>query len=192
MRSARGIRPLATRAGVFVAGLVLGGALSSWASTPTQLNIREGDTLASFFPNDVMALTYATPSGTTTVQRSTPGARFDVLSTFPNDRPAQRCTSSADLEGHLENLTTLTAHRGISLEQREREFPVQLGVIALQDTVIGEPPDPILVFANKDRTAIAVIVEGSAAEVTLKGEDLQWLEQTCAEAPDFHPLGLRR
>ncbi|MCS0616770.1 hypothetical protein NX783_28935 [Massilia kyonggiensis] len=40
-------------------------------STSADVAIREGDTLASYLPDAVMSLAYATPAGMTTVQRST-------------------------------------------------------------------------------------------------------------------------
>jgi hypothetical protein len=174
------IRPLIYGTALFVAGLVLGTTLASWASAPSRANIREGATLVSFLPEAVMSLTYATPNGMTTAQRSVPGAPFQVLSTSANGRPAQRCTASADMEGRLDNLATLTARRSLSLEQRGNEFPVQLGVIEVRDSVIGEPAGPVLVFTNKNRTAIAVIVDGNAAEVTLQPGALGWLEAICS------------
>lgn len=192
MRSVRHIRTLVIGAALFIAGLAAGAALTGWASALTQVELRNGDTLASFLPDGVLSLTYATPGGIATIQRSVPGRAFQVLSTFADGRPAQRCTLSAALEGRLENLTTLTARRSISLHQRERDFPVQLGVLEVVDTVIGEPPGPMLVFINRDRTAIAVVVEGSAAEVTLKDEDLQWLKNACANALAPNHAVLRR
>jgi hypothetical protein len=84
------------------------------------------------------------------------------------------------MAGHLGNLTALTVRRSLSLAQREREFPGQLGVIEVRDAVIGEPSGPVLVFTNKDRTAIAVILDGRAAEVTLQAGELAWLKTPCS------------
>jgi hypothetical protein len=127
-----------------------------------------------------MSLSYATPGGMITAQRSAPGAHFHVLSTFTDGRPARRCSASADMAGQLDNLTTLTARRSLSLQQRENEFPMQLGVIEVRDAVIGEPSGPMLVFTNKNRTAVAVIIDGRVAEVTLPATKLDWLETVCA------------
>jgi hypothetical protein len=167
-------------AGLFTAGLAVGTALASWASAPAHVAIREGDTLASYLPDAVMSLTYTTPDGMTTVQRSAAGAPFEVLSTFADSRPAQRCRASADMNGHLRDLTELTARRGVSLEQREREFPVQLGVLDVRDTAISEPFGPVLAFTNKSRTAVAIVVDGRAAEVTLRTAELDWLTTACS------------
>jgi hypothetical protein len=149
-----------------------------------RLDVREGATLASFLPDDVMSLSYATQSGITTAQRSVPGAPFQVLSTFADGRPAQRCSASADMGGRLGALAALTARRGLSLAQREGEFPVQLGIIDVRDSVIGEPSGPVLVFTNKTRTAVAVILDGHAAEVTLQTAELGWLETACSVLAD--------
>ncbi|GAA5013440.1 hypothetical protein GCM10025794_01770 [Massilia kyonggiensis] len=64
-------RPLIIGAGLFAVGLVVGAALASRMSTSADVAIREGDTLASYLPDAVMSLAYATPAGMTTVQRST-------------------------------------------------------------------------------------------------------------------------
>jgi hypothetical protein len=127
-----------------------------------------------------MSLTYATPEGMTTALRSASSAPFQVLSTFVDGRPVQRCSTSADMAGRLDTLATLTARRSLSPEQRESEFPVLLGVIDIRDFVIGEPPSPMLVFANKDKTEIAVVIDGHAAEVTLKTETLEWVKTICS------------
>lgn len=172
--------PLIFGAGLFVAGLAVGTALASWASAPAHSDIRAGATLASYAPDAVMSLTYTTSGGITTAQRSAPGVPFEVLSTFADGKPAQRCSASANMNGHLNGLTTLTARRGLSLEQREREFPVQLGVIEIRDVVVGEPSGPVLVFTKKNRTAVAVVLDGDAAEVTLQAAELEWLKTACS------------
>lgn len=158
----------------------MGAALASWASAPAHVAIREGDTLASYLPDAVMSLTYATSNGITTAQRSMPGAPFEMLATFADGRPVQRCSVSADIDGHLGGLTTLTALRGLSRQQRENEFPVQLGIVDVRDAVVGEPPIPALVFTNKERTAVAIILDGVAAEVTLRTAELDGLRTACA------------
>lgn len=180
MRSRPTTRSLINGAGLFVSGLVAGAAIASWASSPSRVAIREGTTLVSFLPETVMSLAYATPEGITTAQRSVPGAPFEVLSTFADGRPAQRCSASTNMEGHLDKLARLTARRSLSLEQREGEFPVQLGVFDVRDSVIGEPAGPVLVFTNKSRTAVAVILDGRAAEVTLQPAELEGLKMACA------------
>jgi hypothetical protein len=180
MRSLLHIRPLIYGAALFVAGLTVGTSLASWASAPSHIEVQEGTTLVNFLPEAVVSLTYATPRGMTTAQRSTPGTPFHVLSTFADGRAVQRCTAPMDMEEQLETLTTLTARRSLSPEQRGSEFPIQLGVIEVRDSVIGEPAGPVLVFTNKNRTAIAVIVDGNAAEVTLQPAALQRLETICS------------
>jgi hypothetical protein len=180
MRARPATRPLIFGVALLFSGLVAGAAIASWASAPSRADIREGATLVSYLPEAIMSLTYATPGGMFTAQRSVPGAPFQVLSTFADGRPAQRCSASADMEGRLDKLATLTARRRLSLEQRGSEFPVQLGVIDVRDSVIGEPAAPVLVFTNKNRTAIAVIVDGNAAEVTLQPAALGWLEAICS------------
>jgi hypothetical protein len=173
-------RPLVVGAGLFVSGLAVGAAIVAWASSPSRAEIREGGTLMSVLPETVMSLAYASPGATTTAQRSVPDTPFQILSTFADGRAAQRCSALADLEGRLDKLATLTARRGLSLEQRASEFPVQLGIIEVRDAVIGEPASPVLVFTNKNRTALAVVLDGRAAEVTLQAAELQWLETACS------------
>ena len=84
-------RSLIFGAGLFAAGLAVGAALASWASATARVTVQEGATLASYLPDAVVSLAYATPDGMTTAQRSAPGAPFEVLATFADGRPAQRC-----------------------------------------------------------------------------------------------------
>jgi hypothetical protein len=85
------------------------------------------------------------------------------------------------MDGHLGGLTTLTARRGLSRQQRENEFPVQLGIVDVRDAVAGEPPVPARVFTNKERTAVAIILDGVASEVTLQTAELDGLRTACAK-----------
>lgn len=180
MRSPIRIRPLIYGASLFLAGLAVGTAIASWASAPTHIVVHEGATLVSVLPEAVLALSYASPTGMTTAQRATAGTPFHVLSTFADGRPVERCITPADMEGQLNKLTTLIARRELSLQQREAEFPVQLGVIEVRDAMIAEPSGPVLVYTNKNRTAVAVILDGRAAEVTLQPAELRWLETACS------------
>jgi hypothetical protein len=176
-----GIRPLIFGAGLFIAGVAVGAGLAGWAPSRVDGNIRKGATLMSILPESVMSLTYATSLGMTTAQRSAPDVPFQILSTFADGRPVQRCsTAAADMGELLDDLVTLTARRGLSLEERASEFPIQLGVIEVRDSTIAEPSGPVLVFTNKDRTAVAVIVDGHAAEVTLEAAKFEWLETACS------------
>lgn len=45
---------------------------------------------------------------------------------------------------------------------------MQLGIVDVRDAVIDEPPIPALVFTNKERIAVAIILDDVAAEVTLR------------------------
>ena len=175
----RGKRLLAAGAGLFAAGMIAGAALAPRVLAPAPVAVARGDTLAGFAPDAILALTWSTRSGMTTLQRSSRGARFHVLSTFADERPAQRCTLPSDLGGHLARFAEWKARRGLSREQRDREFPVQLGVLDNRDNVSGEPAVSALVFVNQDQSALAVMLEGYAGEVVLPVTELRWLDRAC-------------
>jgi len=166
-------------AGLFAAGMIAGAAMAPRVLAPAPVAVARGDTLAGFAPDTILSLTWATRSGMTTLQRSSRGARFQVQSTFADERPAQHCSAPTDLGGHLARLVEWKARRGLSREQRDREFPVQLGVLDIRDNVTGEPAVTGLVFANRDQSALAVALEGYAGEVMLPVTELRWLERPC-------------
>ena len=166
-------------AGLFAAGMIAGAALAPRVLAPAPVAVGRGDTLAGFTPDTILSLTWATRSGMTTLQRSSRGARFHVQSTFADERPAQHCSAPADLGGHLARFAEWKARRGLSSEQRDREFPVQLGVLDIRDNIIGEPAVTALVFANGDQSLLAVAMEGYAGEVILPVTELRWLERAC-------------
>ena len=172
-------RALAAGCGLFAAGIVLGAALAPRVLAPAPVTVARGTTLASFAPEAILSVTYATRSAITTLQRAARGARFHVQSTYADERPPQRCTVPADLAGHLVRFAEMKARRGLSREQRDREFPLQLGVLDIRDNVTGEPAVSVLVFANRAQSALAVALEGYAGEVILPVSELRWLEQAC-------------
>jgi hypothetical protein len=165
--------------GLFAAGMIAGAALAPRVLAPAPVAVARGDTLATFAPDTILSVTYATRSGITTAQRASRGARFHVQSTFADESPAQRCTAPADLAGHLPRFAEMKARRGLSRDQRDREFPVQLGVLDIRDNVIGEPAVSVLVFSNREQSAVAVALEGYAGEVVLPISELRWLERAC-------------
>jgi len=172
-------RALVAGCGLFAAGIVLGAALAPRVLAPAPVTVARGTTLASFAPEAILSVTYATRNGITTLQRAARGARFHVQSTYADERPPQRCTVPADLAGHLVRFAEMKARRGLSREQRDREFPLQLGVLDIRDNVTGEPAVSVLVFANRAQSALAVALEGYAGEVILPVSELRWLERAC-------------
>jgi hypothetical protein len=172
-------RALAAGCGLFAAGIVLGAVLAPRVLAPAPVTVARGTTLASFAPEAILSVTYATRSGITTLQRAARGTRFHVQSTYADERPPQRCTVPADLAGHLVRFAEMKARRGLSREQRDREFPLQLGVLDIRDNVTGEPAVSVLVFANRAQSALAVALEGYAGEVILPVSELRWLERAC-------------
>jgi hypothetical protein len=174
------MRPFLFGVGLFAAGLAAHAALTPSPARP-QAPIRAGATLAGFMPDDVMSLTWVTSWGMTTAQRSVTSAAFQMLSTFADGRPPQHCTASPDMAGRLAELSVVTARRELSPAQRERQFPALLGVMEIRDAAISES-GPVLVFTNRDRTAVAAVRDGRAAEVTLPAAELRWLETACAQS----------
>jgi len=165
-------------AGIFGAGIALATALVA-RPAPPHAEMSSGTPLG-FVPDDVLSFTYVTPWGMTTAQRSLQTAAFEMLSTFADGRKAQRCAASADMAGRLAELSVLAVKRTLALKQREREFPALLGVIEIRNAAISEPAGPVVAYANWDRSAVAVVVDGRAAEVTLPAAELRWLETACA------------
>ena len=165
---------------LFVSGMIVGIVGGIWMAWPARTAITGGDTLSSIAPEEIISLTYTTMHGTTIAQRPSPGAGFVVQATFADGRPAQRCAAPADLAGRLDVLSDLIARRGLTVEQREREFPEQLGVLDIRTRMLAEPNDPMLVFANRQRKTLAVIFGDTVAEVTLRPDDIEWLGKGCA------------
>ena len=180
---------LSAAGGLFAAGMIAGAALAPRVLAPAPVAVGRGDTLATFAPDAVLAVTYATRSSITTAQRASRGARFHVQSTYADESPVQRCTAPPDLAGHLARFAEMKARRGLSREQRDREFPVQLGVLDIRDNVTGDPAVSVRVFSNHEQTAVAVVLEGYAGEIILPIAELRWLERACdtiavSDAPD--------
>jgi hypothetical protein len=138
----------------------------------------EPGTLASIAPEEIMLLSYATKQGITTAQRSTVDAEFVVQTTFTDGRPARHCRASAALIGQL---SELTATRGISLRERERDYPDQIGVLDIRSQMLSEPGYPLLIFSNRQQTELAIIDDSHAAVITLPRTELDRLERGCLQ-----------
>jgi hypothetical protein len=163
MRSLLRIRPLIYGTALFVAGVAVGTSLAGWASAPSHIEVQEGTTLVSYLPEAVMSLAHATLGSLTAAQQSVPGALFQVLSTFADGRPAQRCSASTDIEGRLDKLATLTARRSLSFEQRRSSCGSLMSRIRSSVNQSGR-----CWCSRTTKDAIAVIVDGYTAEVTLQ------------------------
>ena len=171
---------------LFTVGIAVGHAVTP-SSAPPHPAIQAGATLAGFMPDEVMSLTYTTPWGRTTAQRSTTNATFQILSTFALGKPPQRCAASPEITGQLAELSVVSAKRELSLAEREQAFPVLLGRLEIRDSAISDPTEPVLVFANRTRTAVAVVLGGRAAEVTLPVAELGRFETACEGLPSEKP-----
>lgn len=135
----------------FVLGLVVGALLAvSW--NPAPAHIRSGSTLAGFESDAILSITYRTPEGATTAQRSKEGAPLAVQKTFADSRAAEHCFASSDLAGMLLAFSDLIVKRSLSLKEREKAFPMQVGVLDIQTIGIAEPSNPILVFTDQKRS----------------------------------------
>lgn len=179
MAALRGKRHLIAGCALFAAGMIAGAALAPRVLAPAPVAVSRGDTLAGFVPDTILSLTYTTRTGMTTLQRSSRGARFHVQSTFADERPAQRCTAAPDLGGHLHRFADWKARRGLTREQRARDFPVQLGVLDIRDSAGGEAPVSVGVFANRAQSSLAVTLDAYSGEVLLPIDELKWLERAC-------------
>ncbi len=128
---------------------------------------------------DVRLLGYSTKTMTLTAQRSQEGAPFLVQVTFADGRPVQRCISPPDLAGHLRSFTHFVTKRGLTIEQLDKDFPVQHGVLDLRNGPSPEPDGPYLVYTDTAGKAAAIVAYGSAVELTLPLAAFTRLEDGC-------------
>jgi len=162
-----------------LSGLIGGYAL---ALIPERERISEpGGEYMSMPDEELRLLTYSTKTMTLTVQRSQPRTPFLVQATFTDGRPAQRCTASPDLAGQLHVFTHLVTKRGLTIDQLDKEFPVQHGVLDLRGQISPEPGGPFLVYTNQEGKSAIIVSYGSAVELTIPLAAFKWLEAGCAE-----------
>jgi hypothetical protein len=139
-----------------------------------------GSTVVDRSPDSVLLLSYSTSAMIVTAQRSRAGAPFAIQATFADGRPMQRCTGSPDLSKQLAIFSSLVAKREISYDQREAQFPIQLGVLDVRDAMMSDPDEPMLVFTNPTRSAVAFIFQGYVVELTIPVSAFTSLQQGCA------------
>lgn len=170
------------RFAVLAAALGLGGGYAL-ALIPDRVDISAQGTAYLSIPEDELRLlTYATKAATFTAQRSRPGMPFLVQATFADGRPDERCVATPDFEGQLGALTHFVTKRGLTLDQLDREFPVQHGVLDLRGQLNSEPGGPILVYTNKLGKSAAIVSNGTAVEVTAPLAVFKRLEAGCQGA----------
>lgn len=130
---------------------------------------------------ELRLLSYTTKAMTLTAQRSQPGAPFLVQATFADGRPSQACTAPPDLAGQLQLFTRFITKRGLTVDQFDKEFPVQHGVLDLRVEMNPEPGAPYLVYTDKSSKSAAVVSYGSAVELTVPLAAFKRLEAGCEE-----------
>lgn len=167
-----------------VAGLVAGYVLAFSQMGEKDDSIAPGTAIRSIADDYILMLSYTSPVGTVTAQRSKQGGEFAVQATYALDRPTQRCTAPPDLSGQLATFSSFTAKRQMSLEERHEEFPVYVGRLLVQSGS-EEPDEPMMVFTNKSRTSVAFIFYGHAAEMTIPLSAFKRLEGGCAGVAGF-------
>lgn len=165
---------------VLAAPLVLAGAgaLAFFHLHRSDAPIPPGTSLMSIEADYVLMVSYTSGAGTVTAQRSRQGGEFTVLATHADDRPARHCTASADLAGQLATWSSLPTLREISLDERGAAFPVYMGRLLVQ-SASEEPNGALMVFTNEARTALAVILDGHAAQVGIPLTALARLASGC-------------
>jgi hypothetical protein len=128
---------------------------------------------------EIRLLSYTSAAATFTAQRPKAGAPFMVQATFTDGRPAQQCTAPADLGGQLGMFARLVVKRGVSLAQRDREFPVFHGVLDRRTELSPEFGGPYLIFTDKAQQSAVIVAYGSADVLTIPLSVFKRLETGC-------------
>lgn len=153
-----------------------------WRCTlPQQAAIRPGSTAFSALQDDIHKVTYKTRAATLTALRAGAGGRFAVDVRYGDGRKERRCGSSTDLEGVLSRLAEIKAKRALTWEQVAAEFPVQAGVLTLEDRITSEPVQPFTVHMTRDRSSVALVYDNIAFEAVLEPRIFVRLEAGCDE-----------
>jgi hypothetical protein len=169
------------RIGMIGLACAVAGAVAWRFTLPRQAAIRPGSTAFSALQDDIHKVTYKTRAATLTALRAGAGGRFAVDVRYGDGRQEQRCGSSADLEGVLPRLAEIKAKRALTLEQVAAEFPVQVGVLTLEDRITAEPVQPFTVYMTRDRSFVALVYDNTAFEAVLEPKIFVRLEAGCAE-----------
>lgn len=165
-----------------IGGVCAVAGVAVWRFTlPQQAVIRPGSTAFSALQDDIHKVTYKTPAATLTAVRTGAGGRFAVDVRYGDGRPEQRCGSSADLADVLPRLAAIKARRALALEQVAAEFPIQVGVLTLEDRIAAEPVEPFTVHMTRDRSSVALVYDNTAFEAVLEPRIFVRLEVGCAE-----------
>lgn len=162
---------------ILTVGLVAGFAIHG-STTPATPSFRPGDELQSVDPDYVRMLSFTSSGSTVTAQRSVMGTPFDVVMTYADGKASAHCRLSKDLMGRLAPFTRITAKRGLSVDEREAQFPVHVGNLLLQ-SFSTEPDAPIMVFTNAAENSVAFISEHYIAEVAVPLSAVRDLDMKC-------------
>lgn len=163
-------------------GLIAVVGVAIWFfKSPQQAVIRPGAIAFSALQNEIRKVTYKTGAATLTAARAGAGGQFAIEVRYGDGRQEQRCGSSADLEGVLPRLVEIKAKRALTPQQVAAEFPVQAGVLTLEDQITAEPVEPFTVRMTKDRSSVALVYDNTAFEAALGATIFARLEAGCAE-----------
>jgi hypothetical protein len=175
---------------VFFAGLIAGvtwttlnyeGVISSSSS----YDVEPDSEILSLAESDIKLIYYRSDALILTAQRARQNDQFSVQINYTDGRNPRQCLASSDLAGQLSLLSKYTAKRQLQLEQAKIEFPKQLGIVEIRNSMYAEMPSPMEFRSTLDRKSIAMLSDGHAAEVTTKIDLFNKLEAGC-EALALH------
>jgi hypothetical protein len=89
-------------------------------------------------------------------------------------------TLTGALPGRLGTISHLAIKREISMEERDEQFPLQLGVFDIRTWTLSAPERSTLVFTDKAHRSVALVLDGRAAELTVPLGAFTALESGCA------------
>ena len=162
---------------VFSTGLLAGYLLDTVRVALQDHDISPGSTIDEQSPAGIRLISLTTKELTVTAQRSLDGSPFEMQTTFSDGRPSQHCKAPPNL---IQPFASIVAKREITFEQRDKDFPVQIGVLDIRNVILPEPAGPILVFTNAKHNAVAYIRDGYAVEVIIPFATLKALEHGCS------------
>jgi hypothetical protein len=172
-------------AAAILIGFASGVALTIWCMheqrwLPGDADLEVGASLFKTGPDEVLSFSYSAGAMIYTAQRSASAIPFVTQVTYTDERPFQRCIATPDLAGALTPIALATITAKADQHDSKIVHAKMLGLLELQDVVIGDPNYPWVLFTAEGEPSVLVRQGDTLFKTSIQLATIKKIEAGCS------------